>query len=223
MTSKRFIAAALTSLLCLPAFGQTLYRYVDGAGLVHYSDKPLMEATGRAVERISKSGTHLTEKGSATDKPAAAGKPGDPALTDAQRKDMDSASRSEQRRNLALLATYNSLKEIDDARSYALSDARRELHEAQTRMLEAGHLREQLQNRQDTVGESATAPEAQQKLLNATLEFKSLARLVESKRRDVQSINERYDEDRRRYAQLLDKGSIAGDSADARPAPARRN
>jgi len=221
MNFQHFVAAALTGLLCLPAFGQTLYRYVDGAGAVHYSDKPLLEASGHSVERLSRSGTHLTDKFS-TDKPSGAGKAGEPALTDAQRKEQDAALQNEQRRNLALLATYNSLKEIDDAQTFALRDARRELREAQNRMVEQGRLREQLETRLDA-GDSGVTLEMRQQLRNATLEFKSLAGLVEAKRRDVQSINERYDEDRRRYAQLLQKGSIAGDPAEAPPAAPRRD
>jgi hypothetical protein len=214
------IAAQATLLLCLPAFGQTLYRYVDGNGVVHYSDTPLLEATGRTIERISKGGTHLSDKPASTDKPSAV-KSGDPPFPDAGRREQDAAARVEQRRNLALLATYNSLKEIDDARSFALRDARRELHDAQARMLESGRLREQLQTSLDAAVDREAIADLKQRLNNSTLEFKSLASLVEVKRRDLQSINERYDEDRRRYG-LLQKGQTGADPIEP-TAAARRN
>jgi hypothetical protein len=196
MRTPRLTTAAIALLICVPALGQTLYRYVDSSGAVQYSDKPLIEGTGRSVERISKGGTHLLDKPGAASTAAVAG---------AQHRE-SVEEKTEQRRNLALLATYNSLKEIDEAQAYALRDARRELREAQTQMVDTGRRREQLQSQLDGLGSRPVPAELEQKLTDTEFEFKSLAGLVESKRRDVQSINERYDEDRRRYVELVAKG-----------------
>src|SRR3974377_1709664 len=117
------IITAVATLVCLPAFGQTLYRYVDSSGSVHYSDKPLTEAAGRSVERISKTGTHLADKATTPTKLGAA------IASEPRHTDQDSAAKLEERRNLALLATYSSLKEIDDAQVFALRDPKRELRE----------------------------------------------------------------------------------------------
>src|SRR5579871_2351367 len=154
MLIRALIIAAAAALLCLPAAGQTLYRYVDSNGAVHYSDKPLIESTGRAIERISRTGTHLaTPVRSQT-----------AAASETQAKSKDAAVTTEERRNLALLATYNSLKEIDDAQAYALRDARRELRDAQSHMVDSGRLREQLQNQVDGYGSKPAPAELMHKL-----------------------------------------------------------
>jgi len=184
------------------AAAQTLYRYVDSSGVVHYSDKPLIESTGRSIDRISRSGTRLSPKGGGVVQD------GEAPSTDAERlkrKQHEELVKTEERRNLALLATYNSLREIDDAQEFALRDPKRELREAQIRMVDAGRRRAQLQGQMDAYPDREAPADLRQRLSTLEFEFKSLASLVEAKRREVQAINERYEEDRRRYSQLLAK------------------
>jgi len=209
-------AALLTAgcaLLASAAAAQTLYRYVDSSGAVHYSDKPLLESTGRQIDRLTKGGTHIA--------PGAgpAGKPGDPTVLSeaekARRKAQTDLEKIEERRNYALLATYNSLKEIDDAQDFATRDPRRELRDAQTRMIDAGRRREALQTQVEGLGGAAPPAELRQQLVAAELEFKNLAVLVEGKRRDMQTLNDRFEEDRRRYRELMARRQALIESAAA--------
>jgi Domain of unknown function (DUF4124) len=184
------------------ALGQTLYRYVDERGVAHYSDKPLIEATGRPTAKITSSGARLPgQPGSGSDAAGSGEPPNGPDR--ARRAEANSQARYEQRRNLALLATYNSLEEIDQAENFALREPKKSMRDAQARMIEAGRRRADLRTQVEALGTRPVPAELSQDLANAEFEFRSLATLVQSKRREVQAITSRFDEDRRRYELLL--------------------
>ncbi len=209
--ARRSVVALVVVVLAafgLPqAWGQTLYRYVETDGTVVYRDTQLPEIGMRQSERISKSGTHLTAP--KPDAATAAGKG-----TDHATKAPEPISREEQalqRRNMALMAIYNSVKEIDDAREYSLRDPLSELRDAQSRMIAAGRLRQRLQADVAALQPKPVPPELADKLSSATFDFKTLAALVESKRGEIRDISHRFDEDKRHYIELMaaNKGTNA--------------
>lgn len=190
-----FVIAALASTTVL---AQTLYRYTDERGKVYYSDKPLTHLTGRPVDQMTKQGTVVKRTPGALS-------PEERATLDAEAKrraELDKQREAENRRNLALLATYSSEKEIDDAHAFALRDPMEILRETETKYAAADKRRGDLRAQIEKLAGKPVPGKLKQDSTDADLEAKSLSEILEAKRRDVQLINDRYDEDRRRYVDL---------------------
>ena len=49
-------------------------------------------------------------------------------------------------------------------------------------------------------------PRLQEEITNAQIDLKAQQNLLEAKKKDANAINARYDEDRRRYAEVTGKG-----------------
>jgi hypothetical protein len=197
---NRWTQPTLALVLCtlvLPAAAQTLYRYVDERGKVYYSDKPLTHLTGRPVDQMSKQGTVVKRTpASPTPEERAAME-----LAERRRAEAEKANAHEQRRNLALLATYSSEKEVEDAHVFALRDPLALVRETEAKLAAAQKRHAAVKAEVEKQAGKST-PESREKLATAELEVKSLTDVLDSKRRDVQLINDRFEEDKRRYAEL---------------------
>ena len=192
------LAVMVTLLAATPALAQTLYRYIDERGKTYYSDKPLTHLTGRPADQLSRQGTLIKRD------PGAASPEQRAAAEEERRKraDVEKVQSVEQRRNLALLATYASEKEIDDAQAFALRDPVALVRETEEQLAVTDKRRTQLKSDADKLGAKNVTPQLREQLAQAGLDVKSIAAVLETKRRDVQLINDRYEEDRRRYVEL---------------------
>lgn len=176
---------------------QTLYRYVDKNGKVFYSDKPLTDLTGRQVDQLTKHGTLVKRT-------PAAPTPEERAAMEEERRrqaEVDKLRERETRRDVALLATYSSAQEIEDAHVFAAREPVALIKESEAKLAEAEKRREQL--RADLDAGKGNAAGLRQQLGTVEAQMKALNELLFAKRRDVQAINERFEEDKRRYAELV--------------------
>ena len=113
------LSAALVSALGQTSPPQRMYKCVDARGNTYYTQMPPRECLGRDTQEMNKSGTviHKTERA-----PTAA----EAQKADADRKkkaEQDELAREERRKNTALLNTYSSEKDIEEARARALKEA----------------------------------------------------------------------------------------------------
>src|SRR5947199_5993159 len=120
MCSRTMMFLCSTVLALAPAAAQErMYKYVDARGKVYYTQVPPPECLGRDTQELNKSGT-LIRKNPAALSPAQA------QAREAERKkkiEDEERSKEERRKNLALLNTYSSEKDIEDARTRALKEA----------------------------------------------------------------------------------------------------
>lgn len=181
------------------AGAQKLYKYVDENGRTRYTDRPPIDMTGRASEQLNSQGTVVKRNSAALTPEEIA------AREEEERKKREAAAiaREENRKNRALLATYPSIKDIDDARERALANNTEATRQIKLRIADLDKRREKLR-KQAELGEGGdlAAPRIKRDLYEVESDLRAQNALLEVKEKEVEAINARYDEDRRRYLQI---------------------
>lgn len=184
------------------AAAQTLYRWTDANGVVHYSERLPTEATGKATAQLNRHGTLIKRH-------AAALTPEEIAAQEAAAREAESAlarAREEERRNEALLATYASVQDLDEARERALLQNQEALDQAQHQLEQAQLRRAELEQQTRGLDDTALpARLARQLAANAT-ELQQARELLATRQEAALSIAQRFDADKRRYLQLTREG-----------------
>ena len=205
--SRRKTLAALTVLcttLCaapLAAQAQS-YRCVGADGKRYYGSTIPQQCFQRPVEELNAQGLVVKR----IDPLLAEKERQAKQAADAKKKEEETASRENARRNQALLATYTSEKDIEDARSRALADNARATRETRERI-------EAIRKRQSGYEKEAAAHKGKDELpvklrddmKQAQDELAAQETLLEAKKREAEHINARYDDDKKRYAQITGK------------------
>ena len=191
------LAAALT-LLPLTADAQS-YRCVGKDGKKYYGQSLPMQCLGQPAEQLNKQGRVIKRFDPQASEADRAKKEAD----EAERKKRDAVSKEEGRRNRALLATYTSDKDIEQARARALKD-----NEAAVKDIEGkigaikkrqGELKKELDFFQ---GKNQPPVKLAQDIKSAEFDLKTQQDLLAGKKKDVESINARYNDDKKRYNDL---------------------
>lgn len=183
---------------------QRTYKCVDAKGKVYYTQVPPRECLGRETEELSRQGSVTKHTGSGTLTPE------QQAARDEERKkqqEQEIAAREERRKNQALLNTYSSEKDIEEARGRALKDNELTVKETEQRIAGAEKRRKALDAEKEFYVKKPMPPKLQDDLKNNEVEIKNQRELLEAKKKQVANINAKYDEDKRRYVELT-KGSI---------------
>ena len=206
MGRKEILLGAALALAPLVADAQ-FYRCVDKQGKKHYSATIPRECLGQPIEQLSPQGTLMrridpeAEEKARKEKEAAA----------ARKREESHAAQEEERRNRALLATYTSEKDIEDARARALSDNTKRVKEVETqiaviRKRQAGYDKE-MEFYRDGAKPGAKVAKPPAKLLEdmkaAELDLQLQQQALEARRKEADTINARYDEDKKRFHALM--------------------
>jgi uncharacterized protein DUF4124 len=193
----------LTALLAFPlAAGAQMYRCVGKDGKKYYGQNVPPQCLGQPVEQLNAQGM-VTKR---FDAAATAADREKKEAEEAERKKREAISKEEGRRNRALLATYTSEKDIDDARARALKENEAAMKDIerkiallkQDRAKAAKDLKE-LDPKKTTPGEKT---QAEQRVTNYDFDIKTQQELLAAKQKEVNVINARYDEDKKRYGDL---------------------
>jgi len=144
--------AAVLLLLCAvvaPALAQEvpqrMYKCVDARGKTYYTQVPPPECLGRDTQELNKSGT-LIRKNPAVIRLS----PAQEQAREAERKkkiEDEERSKEDRRKNLALLNTYSSEKDVEDARKRALTEAQVAIEDAERAIAGAVKRRQELEAR----------------------------------------------------------------------------
>jgi hypothetical protein len=209
------VAAACVLLAAGPAAAQKLYKYTDPAtGKTVYTERLPAEAAGKANEQLNRQGTVVKRESAA---PTA----DELAAREADRKrklDEEAAAREERRKNQALLNTYASEKDIDEARARALATNDEAIKDAERKLAEAQKRQKQLAGEAEFFQKKPMPAQLKLDIQNNQSELRTHGELLDSKRKDTAAINAKYDEDKRRYVELMKGGAVAT----AVPAPAKK-
>jgi hypothetical protein len=197
MTGKVLAALAVLCAVPLAAHAQS-YRCVGADGKRYYGSAIPQECFRRPVEQLNAQGLVVKR----IDPEAAEKERKAKVAADAKKKEEETASREASRRTQALLATYTSEKDIDDARARSLADNARGTRVVEERIeairkLQAGYEKE-------AAALKGKEPPAKLRddMKNAEDELKIQSQLLEFRQREVGSINARYDEDKKRYGAI---------------------
>ncbi|OGA08174.1 MAG: hypothetical protein A3H33_03540 [Betaproteobacteria bacterium RIFCSPLOWO2_02_FULL_65_20] len=204
--------AALALLLSTHAAAQQrMYKCVDAKGKVYYTQVPPRECLGREAEVLS-------GQGRVTKRIESALTPEQQAAREEERKkqlEQEIVAREEKRRNQALLNTYSSEKDLEDARARALKDNELAVRDTEKHIADAEKRKKALEVEKEFYVKKPMPPKLVQDIKNNDVELRNQRELLEAKKRQVADINAKYDEDKRRYVELT-RGAPA---AAARAAP----
>lgn len=213
MDSRLNIALLACALLAaLPANAQRLYKYTDPAtGKTVYTERLPAEAAGKANEQLNRQGTVVKREAPAPTAEELAAREADRK----RRLDEEMAAKEEKRKNQALLNTYASEKDIDEARGRALQVNDEAIKDAERKLAEAQKRQKLLASEAEFFQKKPMPMQLKLDIQNNQAEMKAHGDLLDAKRKETASINAKYDEDKRRYLELSKGGTVAT----AAPAP----
>jgi chromosome segregation ATPase len=192
---------ALTAvLLALPLAAQAQsYRCVGADGKKYYGQTIPPQCAGQVIEQLSPQGLVVRR---IDPQATAAQRAAKQAEVDAKKKE-DATAKEEQRRAKALLATYTSEKDVDLARQRALEDNDKAVKEIEARV---GTLKKRLDELQKELdffqGKKKPPAKLEQDVKSADIDLKAQEGLLAAKQKNVDGINAKYDDDKKRYIEL---------------------
>ncbi len=206
MTKRLKIALLACALAAAPAAAQKVYKYTDPAtGKTVYTERLPMEAAGKGNEQLNRQGTVVKRE-------AAAPTAEELAAREADRKrklEEEAAAREEKRKNQALLNTYASEKDIDEARVRALQSNDEAIKDAERKLADAQKRQKQLAAEAEFFQKKPMPGQLKLDIQNNQNELKTHGELLDAKRKETAAINAKYDEDKRRYQELSKGGTVA--------------
>lgn len=203
-----FLACAL--LVALPASAQQrLYKYTDPVtGKTVYTERLPAEAAGKGNEQLNRQGTVVKRE-------AAAPTADELAAREAERKrklDEEMARKEDRRKNQALLNTYPSEKDIEEARARALQVNEEAIKEAEQKLADAQKRQKTLAAEAEFYQKKPMPAHLKQDIQTNQVELRAHGELLDAKRKETAAINAKYDEDKRRYTELT-RGGATGAAA----------
>jgi hypothetical protein len=201
--NARILALAVVVLLAPLAAEAQSYRCVGADGKRYYGSSVPAQCYGLPVEQLNKNGLVVKR----IDPQAAEKERRAKAEAEAKKREQEAASREVTRRNTALLATYTSEKDIDNARARALAENTKAVRDVEARIegirKRQGGYEKELEQHKSRGGEAPA--KLRDDMMSADNELNANMHLLETKKREAEAINARYDEDKKRYAQITGK------------------
>jgi hypothetical protein len=210
------LLAAGLALAPLTAQAQS-YRCVGNDGKKYYGSTIPPACAGQLVEQLSPEGHVVRRIDPQGDEKARVAK----EAAAAKKRDEDAIAKEASRRNRALLATYTSEKDIEEARRRTLTENEKAIKEVEQRISgikkrQAEHEKEMEFYKEgakapaDAKGKAASAkggaakppPKLMEDIKTAEIELQAQENLLATKQKEVEAINAKYDEDKKRFADL---------------------
>ncbi len=179
--------ALAIAILALPFAAQAQsFRCVGSDGKKYYGSSVPPQCLGRPVEELNAQG--MVSK--RFDAAASADERAKKEAEDADRKKREAISKEQGRKDNALLASYTSEKDIEAARGRALEGVLKATAEVEERIA--------------ALKKRRGAPNQDVKTIDVDL--KAQEGLLAVKRKEMDSINTKYDEDKKRYIEITKRG-----------------
>jgi hypothetical protein len=164
-----------------------------------------LNAQGQVIKRFDREGEEKLRKAKEADA--------------VKRREQEAVDKEASRRNRALLGTYTSEKDIDEARGRALAENGKAIKEVEQRIedikkrqasyeKEMEFYKEGSASAADKKGKPATAkagkppPKLLEDARTAEIDLKAQENLLELKKKESAAVNAKYDEDKRRFIEL---------------------
>ena len=203
MLERSVLAAALV-LACAavlaapPQSSGRMYKCVDAKGKTYYTQIPPAECQGQATQELSGQARVVKENEILT--------PEQIAAREAEKKkkaEADKAAGEQRRKNIALLNTYASEKDIDEARSRALKQAEDAIRSSEKKITDGEKRRGGFDKEKEFYVKKPLPAKLQQDMQDNERDIKKEQEILEAKRKEISAINAKYDDDKRRYLELI--------------------
>jgi chromosome segregation ATPase len=180
-------AAIAIAIFALPlaALAQS-YRCVGTDGKKYYGSSVPPQCLGRPVEELNAQGMVMKK----FDAAASADERAKKDAEDADRKKREALAKEQGRKDNALLASYTSEKDIEAARGRALEGVQKATAEVEERIA--------------ALKKRRAAPNQDVKTID--IDLKAQEGLLAAKRKEMDSINAKYDDDKKRYIEITKRG-----------------
>lgn len=211
MTRQTVLALALSPLLAalsLPAHAAKTYCCADERGRQVCGDALPRECFGRAYREVSERGTTLQK----FEAPMTAEQKAQREAEMASKKKEERAAMEEKRKNQALLNTYASEKDVDTARERVLADVENSAKEVQKKYDEAMKRKQKLDVEVQFYQKKPMPPELKAQIKASESEIKAQQIAIEAKKAEMQQVRTRFDEEKKRYLELIHGGKNAAGS-----------
>jgi hypothetical protein len=206
MRRTLWLAGCALAIAPLAVQAQSTYRCTGNDGKKYYGSTIPMQCVGRPVEQLNAQGLVVRridpegERKAREEAEAAKGK----------RQEEEAAHREELRRNRALLATYTSERDIEDARKRDLADNEKAVQEVEKKIdglkkRRAGYEKELAFYKDGTDKKAKAGPPSKltNDINNVDIDLKAQEDLLQVKKKEVTQINSKYDQDKKRYLEAV--------------------
>jgi len=183
---------------------QYTYRCTGSDGKKYYGQTVPQTCLGRPMELINKQGLVVKRIDPEGEEKARLAKEAEAE----KKRELDAARQDVLRRNRALLATYTSEKEIEEARNRDLRYHQKGIEEVERRIADIKKRQVQFEKELalfNDASKGSPPPRLKEEVSNAEIDLKAQQGLLEAKKKEAASINARYDEDKRRYQEAVGK------------------
>lgn len=196
--SAPFLVAFALAALPLSAAAQS-YRCVGKDGKKHYGQAVPPQCIGQPTEQLNSQGMvvrRIDAQASAADQAAK-------AKEAEEKRKRDVILKEESRKNKALLSTYTSEADIELARKRALEENQKAVKETETRIGTLKKRQVDLKKEMEFFqGKNKPPAKMEQEMKDNDFSVGTQENLLAQKKKEVDSINAKYDEDKKRYIEL---------------------
>ena len=208
--TTRTALCAVAALLVTPPLAhaqpseQYTYRCIGKDGKKYYGQTIPAECLGKPLELINKQGLVVKRIDPAGDEKARLAKEAEAE----KKRELEAARQDALRRNRALLATYTSEQDIEEARNRDLRNHQNGIEEVERRIADIKKRQVQFDKELALFNDAAKGgppPRLKEEITNAEIDLKAQQSLLEAKKKEAANINARYDEDKRRYQEATGK------------------
>lgn len=194
---------ALALALADVAGAAKIYKWTDEKGVTHYGESIPPEYKDQAATEMSKQGITVRKWDSANtpeQRKATEGKA-------AQERADKQRTFEQRRRDMALVNTYTSPKEIDDARDRSLQLPMQVIRTLEPRLKRAQEKLANLQQQATSLTKAGkSVPDGlEQDLADQQTELDGLKAEVERYQAQIQAVKTKYEEDKKRYLELTQR------------------
>ncbi len=124
-----------------------------------------------------------------------------------KKRELEAANKDIDRRNRALLATYTSEKDIESARARALADNQKAASTVEQKIAEIKQKRARYEKElalyQEKKDKGSPPAVLKENISNADMDLQVQEDLVAQKRKEAEAINAKYDDDKKRFRELM--------------------
>lgn len=128
------------------------------------------------------------------------------AVEERKKKEAEAAAKEQYRLDQALLQTYGNEADIEMMRQRAEADVHAAIKAAVGKIDEAKQRRKKFENEAEFYQKRTLPPDVQKGLKDADFEIQAQENLIALKQKEMGTIKEKYDEDKRRYLELKRTG-----------------
>lgn len=205
VSASRFLLVPLLLLLAIPArAGGEFYCCQDASnGRRVCSDTLPDQCRGRPYRVLDSGGNVIKEVGP----PLTPEEKAQQVLENQRKKQLEEAAREQQRKDQALLDTYATPQDIDLAQRKAENDLNLAIAATQAKIDNATKNRKKLADEAEFYKKKRLPPELEKNLRAVEHEIKVEQELLDVKKRDMETIRNKYEADRKRYQELTGRRS----------------